>query len=79
MVIDPGIGFAKDTAQNVALLAATERFTRLAPVLIGVSRKRFISELAGEPMPTERVGGSVGDCGLVCDARRCAAGAQSRC
>jgi dihydropteroate synthase len=41
-------------------LAATERFTRLAPVLIGVSRKRFIGELCNEPVPTERVGGSVG-------------------
>ena len=60
MVVDPGIGFAKDTAQNVTLLAATERFARLAPVLIGVSRKRFIGELCNEPVATERVGGSVG-------------------
>ncbi len=60
MVIDPGIGFAKDTAQNLALLAATERFARLSPVLVGVSRKRFIGELCGEPLASERLGGSIG-------------------
>ena len=60
VVIDPGIGFAKDTAQNVALLAATARLARLAPVLVGVSRKCMIGELCGEAVATERVGGSVG-------------------
>jgi dihydropteroate synthase len=60
VVIDPGIGFAKDAAQNVALLAATARLARLAPVLVGVSRKRFIGELCGEAAAAERLGGSVG-------------------
>ncbi len=60
VVIDPGIGFAKTAAHNVALLAATARLARLAPVLVGASRKRFIGELCGEPDARERVGGSVG-------------------
>ena len=60
VVIDPGIGFAKNTAQCVAVLASTARLARLAPVLIGASRKRFIGELCGEPSAEERVGGSVG-------------------
>ena len=60
VVIDPGIGFAKDTAQNVALLAATARLARVAPLLVGASRKRFIGELCAEPSAAERVGGSVG-------------------
>jgi dihydropteroate synthase len=59
-VIDPGIGFAKTTAHNVALLAATARLARLAPVLVGASRKRFVGELCGEACASERVGGSVG-------------------
>ena len=59
-VIDPGIGFAKTAAHNVALLAATARLARLAPVLVGASRKRFIGELCGEACAAERVGGSVG-------------------
>jgi len=60
VVIDPGIGFAKTTEQNLELLAALPRLARLAPVLIGVSRKRFIGELCGEPVAAERLGGSVG-------------------
>ena len=60
VVIDPGIGFAKTTAQNLELLAALPRLTRLAPVLVGASRKRFIGELCGEPSAAERLGGSVG-------------------
>ena len=60
VVIDPGIGFAKNTAHNVAVLAAVARLARLAPVLVGASRKRFIGELCGEPAAEARVGGSVG-------------------
>ena len=60
VAVDPGIGFAKTTEQNVALLTATERLSRLAPLLIGASRKRFIGELCGEPDAAARVGGSIG-------------------
>jgi len=60
VVIDPGIGFAKTTEHCVAVLAATARLARLAPVLIGASRKRFIGELCGEAKAEARVGGSVG-------------------
>jgi dihydropteroate synthase len=60
LVIDPGIGFAKTTEQNVAVLRALSRMSRLAPVLAGVSRKRFIGELCGEAAAAERLGGSVG-------------------
>ena len=60
LVIDPGVGFAKNTEQNVAVLRDVARLTRLAPVLAGVSRKRFIGELCGEAAPGERLGGSVG-------------------
>ena len=50
VVIDPGVGFGKDTAQNLALLGALERIARLAPVLVGASRKRFIGEVTGAPV-----------------------------
>ncbi|MDD4101370.1 MAG: dihydropteroate synthase [Kiritimatiellae bacterium] len=60
VVIDPGIGFAKTTRHNLELMAAVPRLARLAPVLIGASRKRFIGELCDEPAATERLGGSVG-------------------
>lgn len=60
VVIDPGIGFAKTTEQNLQLLAATDRLSGLAPVLIGVSRKRMIGEICHEPDAASRDGGSVG-------------------
>ena len=60
IVIDPGIGFAKTGMHNVALLAATDRLARIAPLLVGASRKRFIGELCGEAVAAGRVGGSVG-------------------
>lgn len=71
VLIDPGIGFAKTAAGNLALLAATARLARLAPVLVGLSRKRFIGELCGEPEAAARDGGSVG--AAVWCARRGAA------
>jgi dihydropteroate synthase len=58
-VIDPGIGFAKDTNHNLQVLTAVKRFARLAPVLIGASRKRFIGEICNEPEASERLGGSL--------------------
>lgn len=43
IILDPGIGFAKDDNQNFALLAGLERITSLGyPVLAGISRKSFM-------------------------------------
>lgn len=48
IVLDPGFGFAKDTEENLALMA---RFGELhglkAPLLAGTSRKRFIGAVTG--------------------------------
>jgi dihydropteroate synthase len=50
VILDPGLGFAKTSAHNWALLAALPQLTALGhPVLIGASRKRFLGELLGEP------------------------------
>lgn len=60
IALDPGFGFAKQGAQNVALLRALPSFRALGhPVLAGVSRKRFIGELAAEPDPARRDPGSI--------------------
>lgn len=46
VVVDPGLGFAKDAAHNWALLAGLDRLVALGhPVLVGASRKRFLGEL----------------------------------
>jgi dihydropteroate synthase len=59
IVIDPGFGFGKTTAHNLALLAQLARFVELGvPVLAGLSRKRTIGEITGRELP-DRVHGSV--------------------
>ena len=59
--LDPGIGFGKTLAHNLALLAALPRLVALGyPVLLGASRKRFIAAL--DPLGAEadaRLGGSL--------------------
>lgn len=48
LVLDPGIGFGKTLEHNVQLLAGLERFQDLGrPLLLGVSRKRWLGELTG--------------------------------
>ena len=45
---DPGLGFGKTLAHNLALLAHTSLFHGLGvPLLIGASRKRFIQGVSG--------------------------------
>lgn len=61
LVIDPGVGFAKQTEHSLAVLAELPRVAALGyPVLVGVSRKRFIGEITGVTVAAERVEGSVG-------------------
>jgi dihydropteroate synthase len=61
LCIDPGIGFGKTLEHNLALLRLIGSFRELgAPVLVGVSRKRFIGELSGADDPAGRLEGSVG-------------------
>ena len=60
LLVDPGFGFGKTLSHNVALLQATRQFAQLgAGVLVGVSRKRMVGELCGQPDPALRVSGSV--------------------
>jgi dihydropteroate synthase len=43
LIIDPGLGFAKDSEHNWAIIDAIDRFVDLGyPVLVGGSRKRFL-------------------------------------
>jgi len=59
--LDPGIGFGKTLAHNVALMAALPRLCALGfPVLLGASRKGFIAALdERSPGPQMRLGGSL--------------------
>ena len=60
IVADPGFGFGKTTAHNLALLAQLGRFAELGvPLLAGLSRKRSIGEITGRERPDARAAGSV--------------------
>lgn len=60
MVIDPGIGFGKTEAHNLALLRNLSLFHGIGcPILLGVSRKRFIGTIGQASDPTTRAPGSI--------------------
>jgi dihydropteroate synthase len=53
VILDPGIGFAKTAAHNWALLGRLDALQSLGHrVLIGTSRKRFLSAFAAPEAPT---------------------------
>jgi len=55
IVLDPGVGFSKDAAQNWQVLAGLPELARLGfPVLVGASRKRFLGELLPDGAPAEQ-------------------------
>ena len=59
ILIDPGLGFGKTAAHNLALLRALNRFVSLGyPVVLGPSRKSFIGKSVGGEAH-ERLGGTL--------------------
>jgi dihydropteroate synthase len=59
-IIDPGIGFGKNLKHNLILMHNISLFHSLGfPILIGTSRKRFISEISGVYNTKERIGGTL--------------------
>jgi dihydropteroate synthase len=60
LILDPGIGFAKNAEHNWELLRNLDRLALLGyPLLVGASRKRFIGELLGANSPDDREFASV--------------------
>lgn len=59
ILVDPGIGFGKTAAHNWQLMAATNQIVADGrPVLMGVSRKKFIGTLTGRDNPADRIFGT---------------------
>lgn len=59
IIIDPGIGFGKSYPQNYELLARLLELTRLGyPLLVGTSRKAFISRATGSTSAADRAWGT---------------------
>ncbi len=60
VALDPGIGFAKTGTHNVDLLRNLASLRNLGrPLVVGVSRKRFIGTLSGQAEAKQRAGGSL--------------------
>ncbi|MGE5659814.1 MAG: dihydropteroate synthase [Actinomycetota bacterium] len=63
IILDPGIGFAKNYPQNLELLRHLPKFRSLdCPLLVGVSRKSFIGHLLNQPDPQQRSWGTAAAC-----------------
>jgi dihydropteroate synthase len=60
LAVDPGIGFGKTVAQNLALLHIPPALAKLGlPVYVGPSRKSFIAAVARDhPSPAQREPGT---------------------
>lgn len=59
LLLDPGIGFGKSLHHNLQILSNLTAFKRWGlPVVLGASRKRFISQIDSSN-PDERIGGSL--------------------
>jgi dihydropteroate synthase len=60
IILDPGIGFGKSLAENLALLNALPLFHALgSPLMLGASRKRMIGALSAEEGAEARLAGSL--------------------
>lgn len=63
LIWDPGLGFAKTTEHNLALLRGLADLRREGfPLLVGPSRKRFIGAVLNEPRPRARLWGTAAVC-----------------
>ncbi len=60
IILDPGIGFGKNMKHNITLINNISIFHSLGlPVMLGISRKRFIKDISGHNDSKERIGGTV--------------------
>ncbi|GAA3696555.1 dihydropteroate synthase [Nonomuraea antimicrobica] len=76
IVLDPGLGFAKNAEHNWALMAGIPRLAELGyPLLIGASRKRFLGRLLAGPDGTPRPFSRSDDATLAVTALAAHAGA----
>jgi dihydropteroate synthase len=68
IILDPGIGFGKTLAHNLALLRHLDSLVELGfPVLVGASRKSFIGKITGVEEAKERVFGTVAANVIACE------------
>ncbi len=63
IIIDPGIGFAKNYEQNLEIFRRLPELRKFnSPILVGPSRKNFIGRILDQPNPKARVWGTAAAC-----------------
>ena len=63
IILDPGIGFGKNLKHNITILKKISIFHSLGlPVMLGLSRKRFIRDISKQNDTKDRIGGTVSSC-----------------
>ena len=63
IILDPGIGFGKNLKHNITLLKNISIFHSLGlPIMLGLSRKRFIKDISKENDTKDRIGGTISSC-----------------
>ncbi len=66
IILDPGFGFGKTPEHNLQLLAGLKQFTKWGrPLLLGLSRKSFLGEIAGGGADGRLAGSLAGACWAV--------------
>ncbi len=70
ILLDPGLGFGKDSEQNFSLLAGLALLAHEGvPIVVGASRKAFLGSLSGRP-PAERLPESLAACAVAVERLR---------
>ncbi len=60
IILDPGIGFGKNLKHNITLISKVSIFHSLGfPIMLGLSRKKFIEILSGNNTSKKRLGGTI--------------------
>ena len=63
IILDPGIGFGKNLKHNITLINNISIFHSLGlPIMLGLSRKRFIKDISGLNDSKKRIGGTISSC-----------------
>ena len=60
IILDPGIGFGKNLKHNMTIIKNISIYHSLGlPILLGISKKKYIKELSGKNDSMSRVGGTI--------------------
>ena len=60
IILDPGIGFGKNLKHNITLISNISIFHTLGfPIMLGISKKRFIKDIATKNDSKSRAGGTI--------------------